>query len=97
MAHCAAQGWHPVGWTVAAGDGLCRGNARREMECLLAGVRPGAILLMHQGGRGKSERVVALRYLVHRLQQEGWQAVVPGADALRFSFSHSLRRAGNAK
>ena len=100
MRVCRRRGWHPVGWSASAGDGMCCGDVWTESQRLLDGLQPGAILLLHQGGRGQAGRasrrraernagvgrVAALRYLVHRLQQEGWQTTVPKVESLRSIF-----------
>ena len=47
------------------------------------GLSPGAILLMHEGpGVPGPIRVEAIRRVLERLQQQGYQCVVPGPDQL---------------
>jgi peptidoglycan/xylan/chitin deacetylase (PgdA/CDA1 family) len=65
----------PVGWSVRGNDGLCCGHLQKAMDAILRQLHPGAIVLIHQGGR--RGRVQALRYLLHGMAAEGWQTCLP--------------------
>ncbi|MDO4797010.1 MAG: polysaccharide deacetylase family protein [Coriobacteriales bacterium] len=56
------------------------------VENLLAGVRPGSILLMHDGGGDRSQDVEALPKVIERLQEDGYELV---------TVSELLRAAGD--
>lgn len=70
-----------VGWSAAGGDGMCAGDLWESMNCILDSLLPGAVIVVHQGGR--FGRVEALRFLVHRLQQGGWKTIIPSHESLR--------------
>lgn len=69
-----------VGWSASGGDGMCHGNLWKSMNRIVEKIRPGGIILIHQGGR--RGRATALRYLLHRLEQEGWETTLPAPDSL---------------
>lgn len=71
------------GWSIAGGDGMCMGDLWRAMNRIVEGLVPGAIIVIHQGGR--RGRVEALKYLLHRLEQEGWMTTLPSRESLRIS------------
>lgn len=73
-------GLTPVGWSVRANDGLCCGDLQRAMDSIRRRVHPGAVVLVHQGGR--RGRVAALRYLLHGLAADGWETYLPGPEEL---------------
>ncbi len=74
------EGLRSVGWSVSGGDGTCCGDLWASMNRLLAGTKQGSILLFHQGGR--TGRVEALRYLLFRLNRDGWKTVFPEGSSL---------------
>jgi peptidoglycan/xylan/chitin deacetylase (PgdA/CDA1 family) len=78
--HPALDGQRLVGWTVSGCDGL---SARGEIvvERLMRGVRPGAILVLHEGGA--PGRVETLALLLDRLEEQGCACVIPPLEALR--------------
>ena len=71
----AAAGLRVVGWSAAGGDG-CPAAPTQIVSRLMAGVRPGAILLLHESG-GSRHRVLTLARLLARLTGEGWRCVLP--------------------
>lgn len=75
-----ANGLLPVGWSAAGGDGMCCGDLWKSMETIIAQLTPGAVILIHQGGR--TGRVAALRFLLQRLQADGWRTVLPDAGEM---------------
>ncbi len=63
-----------VGWTVRAYDGITC-DIDSSLSRLLRGLRPGAILLMHEGKKDRSGHpasVALVRQLVERVQGEGY-------------------------
>jgi len=78
--HPALGSQRLVGWSASGLDGLsARGEA--VVERLLRGVRPGAILVLHEGGA--PGRVETLGLLLERLDRAGYACVIPPLDALR--------------
>jgi peptidoglycan-N-acetylglucosamine deacetylase len=69
-----------VGWSASGLDGI---SARGEpvVERLMRGLRPGAILVLHEGGA--PGRVETLARLLERLAEEGYECVRPNFDQLR--------------
>ncbi len=65
-----------VGWSVRGFDGV-RCDPARVLERLQHGVRPGAILLVHEG-RGTSMKIV--RELLTWLDERGYQCVLPSLN-----------------
>ena len=73
-----------VGWSARGFDAVER-DAARVVEKILADIRPGAIVLMHDGGSSKSGQtvsVLAIETILARLQAEGYKCVVPGEHQL---------------
>lgn len=73
----AERGLDCVAWTIRSGDALGRsvdrvvGRVEREL-------RPGAILLMHEGERmDPGVRVAAIRRVLEMLDRRGYQCVLP--------------------
>lgn len=71
------RGLQCVAWTIRSGDGLGKDPAaivaRVERE-----LRPGAILLMHEGGTvAPKVRVEAIRGVLEMLKREGYRCVLP--------------------
>lgn len=76
-----ALGMTLLGWTL---PGLDAGRYDRREVCrrLVGGVFPGAILVLHEGGRGgrrTDERARLLRRLLFELSQRGYRCVLPGS------------------
>lgn len=63
-----------VMWTVDTRDYARPGISRIEYTAL-SGVRPGAIILMHDGGGNRSETVAALPKIIGGLQRRGFKLV----------------------
>jgi len=76
-----AAGLRVIGWSAAGGDG-CPAAPTQIVSRLMAGVRPGAILLVHEGGSSR-HRVLTLSRLLERLTGEGWRCVLPEEPVLR--------------
>jgi peptidoglycan/xylan/chitin deacetylase (PgdA/CDA1 family) len=63
-----------VMWTVDTSDYARPGISRIEYTAL-SGARPGAIILMHDGGGNRSETVAALPKIIGGLQRRGFKLV----------------------
>jgi peptidoglycan/xylan/chitin deacetylase (PgdA/CDA1 family) len=63
-----------VMWTVDTRD-YARPGVRTIVRTVLAGARPGAIVLMHDGGGDRSQTVAALPTIIRRLRHRGYRLV----------------------
>lgn len=82
----AARGMRLVGWTNRGLDTLQRATSASSVRRIVRGLRPGNIVLLHEGRETKSgERlnVQTLRMLLDLLAGRGWRAVVPDDARLR--------------
>jgi peptidoglycan/xylan/chitin deacetylase (PgdA/CDA1 family) len=72
-----------VGWTIRSGD--CLGlRAEDVVEKVMRQVRPGSILLLHEGNSvPRHMRVKAISLLLESLTAQGYRCVVPRLDQLR--------------
>jgi peptidoglycan/xylan/chitin deacetylase (PgdA/CDA1 family) len=61
-------------WSVDAGDYL-RPGVHQIVRRVLAGARPGAIVLLHDGGGDRSQTVTALPRIIGRLRERGFHLV----------------------
>ena len=61
-------------WTVDTDDYL-RPGVPAIVHRALAGARPGAIILMHDGGGNRAQTIAALAPIVHALRQRGYRLV----------------------
>jgi peptidoglycan/xylan/chitin deacetylase (PgdA/CDA1 family) len=78
----AERGLTCVGWS---GRGLERWHKDPETVAarVLRGLAPGAILLLHEGPRVPAAiRVNALRRVLERLSESGYQCIVPGPEQM---------------
>ncbi len=78
---CAANNLRVVGWSADGADG-CPAAPHQIVSRIMRGLKPGAIVLLHEGGNSK-HRVLTLRCLLERLSEEGYRCVIPPPDALR--------------
>lgn len=78
----AAHGLRLVGWSARGFDGVThRAEPRAVVARILQTLRPGGIVLLHEGRRGPAgERinVQAMEFLLAALAERGWRGVVPG-------------------
>ena len=75
-----ARGLTCVGWS-ARGLERWPGDAAQVADRALRGVAPGAILLLHEGPCVPAAiRVEAIRLVLERLREQGYQCVVPGSE-----------------
>jgi len=70
-----------VGWSSCGFDGAPTPPAR-VISRIMRGVRPGAIILLHEAG-SSSDRVTVLSRLLERLQESGYRCVIPSESQLR--------------
>lgn len=72
-----------AGWSCSGFDGIRR-STRRVLSCLLPDVRPGAIILLHEGSHDSqsSSRVRNLELLMQYLSQRGYRCVLPSEASL---------------
>lgn len=78
---CAAQGLRVIGWSADGADG-CPAAPNQIVAKIMKGVKPGAIILLHESGKSK-HRVLTLRRLLETLSEEGYRCVIPPPEALR--------------
>jgi peptidoglycan-N-acetylglucosamine deacetylase len=71
-----AHGLRPLGWSVDPADWAKPGTSTIVAR-VLAGVHPGAIILMHDGYGDRSQSVAALRVLLPALTARGYRFVLP--------------------
>jgi len=70
-------------WSVDSAD-YTRPGTRQIVRNVVSGVRPGAIVLMHDAGGPRSQTVAALPFIVRKLRRRGFRFVTVGrmmADA----------------
>ncbi len=78
--HPALDGQRLIGWSASGLDGLsARGGA--VVDRLMKKLRPGAILVLHEGGA--PGRVETLARLLDRLGEEGYACVIPAHETFR--------------
>ncbi|MGI8603117.1 MAG: polysaccharide deacetylase family protein [Verrucomicrobiales bacterium] len=73
------QSLHLVGWTVRGLDGVDT-NPEAIVARIIRGVRPGAIILMHEGNRGKDGRSIAAQCIprvLAELTRRGYRFIIP--------------------
>ena len=70
----------PLKWTVDPRD-WSRPGVTSILSTVYAEVRPGGVILMHDGGGDRSETVAALRVLLKRLPAMGYHFVLPRVHA----------------
>lgn len=80
--HAATKeaGLEVVGWSASGSDGCPRAPSV-VVDSLLSQISPGAIILLHEGDRPR-QRIMALSLLLQALKREGYQCVIPPANAL---------------
>ena len=78
-----ARGLRCVGWSVRSYDSLAH-DPDRVVRRVMQRVRPGSIVLMHEGSAlDRRVRVRALERLLGALAAQGLACVLPGAEQLR--------------
>ena len=69
-------------WSARGFDGR-EGNPRRSLRRIIPQLRPGAIVLAHEGGTRAPERADFVEALLEQLSRGGYHCVLPPAQALR--------------
>ena len=71
VALAASYGMRQVLWTIDTKDWSKPGTAAIE-NAILTGARPGAVILLHDGGGDRSQTIEALTYALPKLVQRGY-------------------------
>ena len=71
-----AQGMRPLKWTVDPRD-WARPGVHAIVHRVLAELRPGGVILLHDGGGNRRQTLLALKVLLHRLPRLGYHVVLP--------------------
>ncbi|MFI2206573.1 polysaccharide deacetylase family protein [Streptomyces sp. NPDC020192] len=71
-------GLRPLGWTVDTRD-WARPGAASMLATAKRELRPGGIILMHDGGGDRSQTIAALRQLLPWLTQQGYRFSLPAS------------------
>jgi peptidoglycan/xylan/chitin deacetylase (PgdA/CDA1 family) len=83
----AAQGLRLVGWSARGYDGVARKAVPAQVvRRILPDLRPGAIVLLHEGrvsARGEAPNVRGLKLLLDALEERNFRTVLPSEDRLR--------------
>ena len=69
-------GLTPLGWTVDPRD-WTRPGLRSILHTVSAELRPGGVILLHDGGGDRTQTLRAVRILLHKLRKQGYHFVVP--------------------
>jgi peptidoglycan/xylan/chitin deacetylase (PgdA/CDA1 family) len=76
IAAARAQGMQPLTWTVDPRD-WTRPGVRTILRTVREQLRPGGVILMHDGGGNRAQTIAALRVLLRRLPRQGYHFVLP--------------------
>ncbi|WP_245238066.1 polysaccharide deacetylase family protein [Streptomyces roseochromogenus] len=76
LATCREMGMRLLDWSVDPHD-WSRPGTSRIVERIMAHAHPGSIILEHDGGGDRSQTVAALRLVLPRLLDAGYQFVTP--------------------
>jgi peptidoglycan/xylan/chitin deacetylase (PgdA/CDA1 family) len=71
-----AQGMTPLAWTADPEDWR-RPGVKSIVRTVLQELRPGGVVLLHDGGGRRGQTLEALRVLLHRLPRLGYHFVLP--------------------
>jgi peptidoglycan/xylan/chitin deacetylase (PgdA/CDA1 family) len=78
----SARGMELVLWNARGFDGSAR-DPRAALARIARRIRPGGILLSHEGGGNAAVRLAFLELLLDHLAREDYRCVLPRRDALR--------------
>ncbi|RKS75632.1 peptidoglycan/xylan/chitin deacetylase (PgdA/CDA1 family) [Motilibacter peucedani] len=78
LSAASAAGLRPLRWSVDPRD-WSRPGERAIASRVLEQLRPGGVVLMHDGGGDRSETVAVLTWLLDALPQAGWHFTLPAA------------------
>ncbi|MGZ0654554.1 polysaccharide deacetylase family protein [Coraliomargarita sp. W4R53] len=85
----SVRGLHCIAWTIRSGDALSQ-SAETVITKVERELRPGAIILMHEGAQmDAAVRVEALRGVLEMLRAKGYRCIVPSADRWRCGLRQS--------
>ena len=73
----AQDGMQPLGWAIDTRD-WTRPGAPALVDAVKRHVRPGAIILFHDGGGPRDQTVAAVGQLLPWLRAQGYSFVLPG-------------------
>ena len=76
LGEVAARGMRPLGWSLDPRD-WSRPGVPAIVAAITTGVRPGSIILEHDGGGDRSQTVAALTEVLPRLLDQGYRFVLP--------------------
>jgi peptidoglycan/xylan/chitin deacetylase (PgdA/CDA1 family) len=76
----AALGQRVVLWSVDPADWTLGSSARKITKRVLAAVRPGSIVILHDGGGDRTATLAALPAIVRGIRQRGLQLVALTAN-----------------
>jgi peptidoglycan/xylan/chitin deacetylase (PgdA/CDA1 family) len=83
----AALGLRMIGWSARGYDGVAaRAEPAKVVRRIAKNLRPGAIVLLHEGRvgpRGEALNVRGLELLLQEVGRRGWRCVVPSEEQLR--------------
>lgn len=68
----AEMGMQPLGWATVVGDWDPLGTAELVRR-LREGVRPGGVVLLHDGGGDRTQTVEAVDQIIPELKSQGWR------------------------
>lgn len=80
----ATRAMQLIGWSARGFDGV-RTDCDSIVSAILSGIRPGSIVLVHEGRRdhlGKAINYQIIERLVQRLSADGYSLVIPSVDRL---------------
>jgi peptidoglycan-N-acetylglucosamine deacetylase len=72
----ARQGMRPLGWSVDPRD-WSRPGVKKIVAAVQQNVRPGSVVLLHDGGGTRDQTVAALRTLLPWLTEQGYRFTYP--------------------
>jgi peptidoglycan/xylan/chitin deacetylase (PgdA/CDA1 family) len=70
------RGLRVLRWSVDPSD-YRRPEPRPLLDRIMADVRPGSIVVLHDGGGDRSSTVIMLKELIQRLKADGWGFATP--------------------
>jgi peptidoglycan-N-acetylglucosamine deacetylase len=76
----ARRGMHYVAWSARGFD--CTTEATLAASRVVRGIRPGAIVLLHEG-KGDLGRVRVIETVLQHMHREGFKAVIPAVHSLK--------------
>lgn len=76
-----AQGMTVLGWNIDPAD-YRKPAAETIVARVLAQLKPGGVVLMHDGGGDRSRTVAALRPLIRTLKAQGWSFSTPAHETV---------------